>query len=77
MNIQYYYLWRALPIGSAFLFATMHKIATVYGTSEKVLKKLIFLSTEKCGFFEKISTEKNVENLENKINIFIGRLIFI
>lgn len=49
---------KALPIGSAFTFANPHKIATFSRTSEKVLKKLIFISIEKCGKSEIIVLKK-------------------
>lgn len=46
------------PCGSAFLFAILHKIATFFRTSEKAYEKLIFVSTKKCGFFEKSVLKK-------------------
>lgn len=42
---------KALPIGSVFIFAIPHKIATVSRTSEKAYEKLIFISVEEMWIF--------------------------
>ena len=59
------------PIATASFMLTLStlqpKIATVSRTSEKALKKQIFISLIKMWIFEKINKEKNMEKTE-KVN---------